>query len=212
MADLDQRIRGGVAKESGRLAPMELITGRSEELVRDASIDRNDLLNTIDKLTKGKANVLEELQLKQNTTSQNINILNALKGMSEAEKLDTVVVEANGKKLLVNQQTGEIIKDLGKASIGTTVSTKNTFSSGGMTVPDSSIATAQSNLDQSRGSDNYANSALYLQMLAAWKKDGGLEQDFFTQFPPKNYLNPNDTSIPQYIKDKLKATSSFDNL
>lgn len=37
-----------------------------------------------------------------------------------AEKLDTQVVEANGRKLLVNTQTGETIQDLGAADVGGT--------------------------------------------------------------------------------------------
>ena len=82
-----------------------------------------------------------------------------------------------------------------------------TIKSGGLIIPESTVSAGQTKLDGSRGSDNYANSALYLQMLAAWKKDRGLEQDFFDKYPPKNYLNPNDASIPQYIRDKLKASS-----
>lgn len=93
------------------------------------------------------------------------------------------------------------------------------INSGNLKVGEGTIAQGQSSLDASRGqayqnekgetitppaSDKYANSALYLQMLDAWKKDGGLEQDFFKQYPPKNYLNPNDGSVPQYIRDMLK--------
>lgn len=78
------------------------------------------------------------------------------------------------------------------------------FKSGSTSFSGQTIAAAQKKLDASRGSDNYANSGIYLDMLAAWKKDGGLEQDFFSKFPAKNYLNPSDTSIPQYIRDMLK--------
>lgn len=225
LADLDQRIRGGQAKESGRLAPMELITGRQEELASDASIDRNDLLNTISKLTESKKVAGEQLSSAEEDILNTLNLrqtekTGALETMKtraellktltpEEKKLDTSIIDVGGRKVLVNNQTGESIRDLGASSSGTT--TKNTFSSGGMTVPDSAIATAQNKLDTSRGSDNYANSALYLQMLKAWKNDGGLEQDFFSQFPPKNYLNPNDTSIPTYIKDKLKTTDEITN-
>lgn len=94
-----------------------------------------------------------------------------------------------------------------------------------MVITEGLVAQGQSALDASRGqpyqnengetitppsSDTYANSAVYLQMLNAWKKDGGLEQDFFKNYPPKNYLNPNDASIPQYIRDMLKKLSEED--
>lgn len=88
--------------------------------------------------------------------------------------------------------------------------TAGTIKSGNLVIPESAISTGQQKLDSSRGEDKYANTGIYLQMLSAWKEDGGLEQDFFTQYPPKNYLNPNDDSVPTYIKDKLKSSSERD--
>ena len=85
-----------------------------------------------------------------------------------------------------------------------------TIKSGGLVIPESAISVGQKKLDQSRGMDDkFANTDLYLQMLSAWKKDGGLEQDFFTNYPPKNYLNPNEgegSKMPKYIKDMLKVS------
>lgn len=81
--------------------------------------------------------------------------------------------------------------------------TTPTVKSGGLIIAESDIAKAQQKLDASRDFYGYVNTPIYLQMLEAWKKDEGLEQDFFTQFPPKNYLNPNDRNIPQYLREKL---------
>lgn len=102
-----------------------------------------------------------------------------------------------------------VMKSIGKTK--ESIEEKNrekptTIKSGGLIIPESDISAGQSKLDESRGEDRYVNTALYLQMLEAWKKDRGLEQDFFTQYPPKNYLNPNDPTMPNYIKDKLKIT------
>ena len=99
----------------------------------------------------------------------------------------------------------------GKAGTGKTyaewLETKgaNIVKSGGLVIAESDIAVAQSQLDSSRGQDGYINTALYLKLLKAWKDDGGLEQDFYKQFSPMNYLNPNDPTIPAYIKEKLKT-------
>ncbi len=94
----------------------------------------------------------------------------------------------------------------------TTASTALTIKSGGAVFSGADVAKVQNQMEQSRGSDGYANSKLYTDALAAWQADGGLAQDFFTKFPPKNYLNPKDTSIPTYIQDKLKASSTTINI
>ena len=219
--ELDQKIRGDVLKEENRLAPIDIIGQMQKAIAGALDPTRQDLLSTLSKLTEGKSNALEALGISQNKKANTLQELqaqtNLLKTLEEMKEPNESVIDsftdASGNRIAVfyDKKTSKTrTESLGK--VGTTSTTKNTFSSGGMTVPDSAIASGQTKLDESRGSDNYSNSALYLQMLAAWKKDGGLEQDFFTQFPPKNYLNPNDTSIPQYIKDKLKASSSFDNL
>jgi len=90
------------------------------------------------------------------------------------------------------------------------VSTSNTtFTSGGKTISDSAIVAGQSKLNTSRGGDGYANSGTYLTMLDLWSKDGMDINDFFKKYPPKIYLNPKDASIPQYIKDMLKANNGL---
>ena len=100
------------------------------------------------------------------------------------------------------------------------------YKSGSMVTTKEAIASVQSKLDASRGqsyknengqtitppaSDKYANTALYLQALDNWKKSGGDESDFFKEYPPKLYLNPNDASVPQYIKDMLKKQEEEDD-
>jgi flagellar biosynthesis chaperone FliJ len=86
--------------------------------------------------------------------------------------------------------------------------TGTTIKSGNIVVNEGVISSGQTKLDQTRGTDGYANTDTYLQMLALWKSDGGLEQDFFKYYPPKQYLNPNEgkgSIMPQYIKDMLKV-------
>ena len=94
---------------------------------------------------------------------------------------------------------------------GGTIPTGNTIKSGSMVINESDIATGQQYLDSKKGDDGYTNTAEYIKMLDAWKKDGGLEQDFFTNYPPKNYLNPNDATVPSYIRAKLDKPTKEDN-
>lgn len=124
-----------------------------------------------------------------------------------------------GMEVNKNQQDLENLKK--------TATSIPTIKSGSMVIQESSVAQGQGVLDASRGkpykneagetitppaTDKYANTALYLQMLDAWKKDGGLEQDFYKNYPPKNYLNPSDPTIPQYIKDMLKKQADEEPL
>lgn len=120
-----------------------------------------------------------------------------LAGQKEVEKPGEPMVRTVGGNLYqYNPQTGE----WGLAVEGG----GDIFESGGLEISETHISQAQSELDSLRGSDGYTNSGRYLEFLQAWKADGGLEQDFYKKFPPRNYLNPNDKSIPQYIREKLK--------
>lgn len=182
-----------------------------------AAIDKQktDLINATDKMNDNARQMLStiltqfkgldfhalspEAQLKMQTMANQLGI-----------PVDVII---KGMEVNKNQQDLENLK---KASSGLS---STTIRSGSLVVPESSVAQGQGVLDASRGkpykndkgdtitppaTDKYANTALYLQMLDAWKKDGGLEQDFYKNYPPKNYLNPSDPTVPQYIKDMLK--------
>ena len=65
LADLDARIRGGQTREAARLAPMELITGRQEEIARQNQADRQTSADLIDSLSRSKTIALESLNIEQ---------------------------------------------------------------------------------------------------------------------------------------------------
>lgn len=77
--------------------------------------------------------------------------------------------------------------------------------SGGLKVLGADVADGQQRLSQRRGTDGYADTNTYLSMLDFWRSNGGLEGDFFKYYDPKDYINPNDTAVPQYIRDKVKG-------
>ena len=58
-------------------------------------------------------------------------------------------------------------------------------------------------------SDKYANTKVYTQALDQAVTQGALPQDFVNKFPPDLYLNPNDESLPDWIKTEMqKQTGS----
>ncbi|MCL4405234.1 hypothetical protein M1295_01500 [Patescibacteria group bacterium] len=98
--------------------------------------------------------------------------------------------------------------DTGKWIVAPTNGSSGAVTSGGLSVSKSDIGAGATKLDDSRGSDGYANTALYTQMMNYWTTQGGLIQDFIKQYPPKNYLNPDDSTIPTIIKPYLKSTAT----
>lgn len=74
------------------------------------------------------------------------------------------------------------------------------YTSGGLSIPRADIAEGQQKLESSRGKDGFADTKMYTNMMQHWIQSGGLEQDFLKQYPPKNYLNPSDSTIPSTLK------------
>lgn len=48
--------------------------------------------------------------------------------------------------------------------------------------------------------DGYVNSGTYLDMYRTWVENGGTLSQFKTYYPPNEYLNPEDPSIPAYLR------------
>lgn len=48
--------------------------------------------------------------------------------------------------------------------------------------------------------DGYVNSGTYLDMYRTWVENGGTLSQFKTYYPPNDYLNPEDPSIPAYLR------------
>lgn len=55
-------------------------------------------------------------------------------------------------------------------------------------------------LENSRGDDGFVNPQTYNQLYQSWVQSGGLLKDFLSTFPPKNYVNPADTTLPSFLK------------
>jgi len=139
------------------------------------------------------------------------------------EDVKTSIVNVNGRSVLINTQTGEVISDLGIAnseiSGGGTGSEKIVYS-GNLETTQGEIAQAKSALESGdenlgiagRGQDGYADTNSYISLYKTWIGNGGTTEDFIKNFPPANYLNPNDPILDAYpvFKNKLKTSSSVE--
>jgi len=67
-------------------------------------------------------------------------------------------------------------------------------------VSSSDIDQGTSALEQSRGSDGFVDTALYTNLYRDWIDGGGSRSEFLNYFPSNSYLNPNDPTVPAYLR------------
>ncbi|MDQ5955614.1 MAG: hypothetical protein QG621_617 [Patescibacteria group bacterium] len=84
------------------------------------------------------------------------------------------------------------------------------FKSGALKIDNADIGEGSRILSESRGDDGFVNTDQYNQMYKHWVDNGGLPQDFFKQYDPDYYLNPNDPTVPTYVKSQMKTTKEED--
>lgn len=113
-----------------------------------------------------------------------------------------------GRQLLsVDPDTGEVevlFTGLNDSTGGGSEAGTGFFNSGGLRIDKAEIGQGSQMLAQSRGSDGFTNTDQYTQMYNHWVDQGGLPQDFLNQYDPDFYLNPDDPTIPSYIRSQMK--------
>lgn len=62
-------------------------------------------------------------------------------------------------------------------------------------------------LEASRGEDGWVDPAIYLSLYEAWIANGGIITDFISKFPPKNYVNPANASLPPVLRNTSGGNS-----
>lgn len=86
-----------------------------------------------------------------------------------------------------------------KAPSTTTPSTKGTIISGGLTYTPQDAQEDTQALEASRGEDHHVDPTVYQQLYQAWVNHGGLLKDFLAKYPPKLYVNPDNTWLPSFL-------------
>lgn len=77
-----------------------------------------------------------------------------------------------------------------------------TYTSGGLTYTNDDLGNTSSWLAATKGPDKYVDPNAYQQAFDAWVGDKGLPKDFLAKFPPKQWINPANDWLPQYLKSK----------
>ena len=119
---LNQSERQGLLDTENKVIPMSFITGQQASIQRQAGIDRQALseqLGTVQSQRQaGLEAINQQIQIAQSQynagVDMNNNLMKIQQLMDEKSKMETQVVQLdNGSTILVNTQTGEVIKNLG---------------------------------------------------------------------------------------------------
>lgn len=119
---LNQSERQGLLDTENKVIPMSFITGQQASIQRQAGIDRQALaeqLGTVQSQRQAGLDAInQQIQIAQSQynagVDMNNNLMKIQQLMDEKSKLETQVVQLdNGATVLVNTQTGEVIKNLG---------------------------------------------------------------------------------------------------
>ena len=130
----------------------------------------------------------------------------------EQKKIDDAKKEVDtGFELSPGQSrfdsTGKVIASLAPKP----TAPKGNVTSGGLTYSSQSATEDSQILEQSRGTDGFVNSGTYKQLYDAWIANGGLLKDFLNIYNPKNYTNPNDTTLPAFLRPKADSADELIN-
>jgi len=171
------------------------------------------LLNGIDPTTLDPAE-LEEIAKEGGLTPS--GIVTQYRLMKQEEDAASAKAEREGQFNLSEGQArydadGNVIAARGKTYAPGTGSSGG-FSSGGFSATSDEVGEVTRTLDQQRGADNYTNTEVYLNFLQQAVDGGALPQDFIKKFPPDLYLNPEDPSVPAYVKQDMAKIDLFSSL
>lgn len=133
-------------------------------------------------------------------------------------KQDNTKAAADLAKVIAdtNATTASIAKTKAETSkIYNDINTGGTYQSAGLKIGKSDLSDIQSVLEKGntqkglggKGNDGYANTTTYITLYNYWTGQGGLAKDFTSLFPPKTYLNPNDPTLPDQLKNALNSTA-----
>jgi len=111
----------------------------------------------------------------------------------------------DGKPYFVDLESQRIIPADGYKPSGPKA---KTFTSGGLVTTESTLASAEQELNTSRGEDGWVDPNVYKQLHDDWVADKGLTKDFLNKFPPKTYVNPANTWLPPFLRNPTKTDSS----
>jgi hypothetical protein len=147
----------------------------------------------------------------QSDAEAEANLLKRTKTEAEINKLNMEIEKGQWQSIgegtmLINPTTGERIKN--PKTYAPTVASG--LKIGGKTLDQEAVADVHNILQETRGSDGYANTGTYMRELEGFVALGGDPKDFIKEYNPDIYINPNDPSR-SFLQSQMRKPAS-DNL
>lgn len=135
------------------------------------------------------------------------NTLNGVKPVNVNGRLFALTTDANGNEIA--KPLTDVIK---KTGTGSGTGSGKVVKSGKVTFSGDQMSAFSSELEKSKslynGDGKYVNPDSYQEAYDAWVQSGALGKDFLTQFPPAKYVNPENNTLPEYLRSANKTTST----
>ena len=180
------------------------------EKIDGLSIQRDqDILNVKENISKSEEQVWKEIFKLQNTADEkSLSIIQtytqefrvqrekfAKEAKAEAEK--------NAKafaRLASSYNVGSVSRNVQEGDISITRTKKGGIKNANVLNPGGNLGSIESALEASKGSDGHVSSRVYQDLFDKFLNAGGTRSEFLKKFPPKEYTNPKDTTLPSFLR------------
>lgn len=116
-----------------------------------------------------------------------------------------------GAKVVTTTDTKGVSKTY-YAKASTSTSVEASTKSGTLVYTAADKAEDSRALEQSRGEDGYVDPNVYLTLYREWVNAGGSVTDFLKEYPPKNYVNPDNTWLPTFLRPSSGSSNLYDSI
>lgn len=151
--------------------------------------------------------ILGNLNKASDSTSKDL-----LKRVTDITAPDIITTTSdNGDVHGIDKATGKIVwtaPGVGNKQGGSGGGSGTLINSGALTYTKADYADDASQLESSRGQDGYVDPTIYQSLYNAWVNGGGKINDFIKTYPPEQYVNPDNSWLPPYLRPKKTAGSS----
>ena len=221
LADMEDRREAYTLGADALLANLAGEKGRKQNNIRQFALDM--LAQGID-ITDLEEDELSEIAKEagvsaNDLTSGFLSEKSSATAAGAESALETRKTEAEISKIEADIAKGQIIT-LGEGTMLFDTTTGETFknpktykpeapsglSFGGGILTQEAVSDVHVLLNESRGSDNYADTATYMAEFNGFVSGGGDPKDFIEEYDPNHYINPQDETR-SFLQSEMKKTS-----
>lgn len=208
-----QQIQGLISEEGATGGQIDTANANANGEYRDAVLSNVKALTATNAAINDQVDQLEKFQqMNQDnlTDSQKIELQSTL-DQQKADAADLTSAKEYAYRAAVKAgDSADVLSKIANATSSGDVyqAIQGTSKYTGTASP-TLISIGEQKLQASRGPDGYADPNLYQSAFTDWVNKGFTTESFLKAFPPATYVNPANTSLPNYLMpSKADATTS----